>query len=184
MNKNRIMSLVLAGALLVGGTYVGTKAAFTSEDKIPQSITINTGTLKVNAEYEETWKIVNENSEAEMPQGSNDLQVVLNNAKPGDTISRNFYIENYGTLNLNGTVEVKDIDGLDVNVSYLGVTGGNPTISQEEGKNLFTIDNLAPKTDALFEIVITVPDLANDGQGITIADFTAEDFITVNAVQR
>lgn len=93
MKKNKTIAYALAATLLVGGTFVGTKALFTDKAEAYNDLVITMGKLDVNVDEGE-WKIENNNTEASNST-NNDR---FTNVKPGDSFLKKITLTNDGTL--------------------------------------------------------------------------------------
>ena len=125
MKKNKTIAYMLAATLLVGGTFVGTKAWFTDEATVAGELKISTGDLDIEVVDKGTWDLVRAGEEyrdgtygvndpsnlggtlrieedkegqtnEEVPEGA-----FANNLKPGDKLTKTVTIQNKGTLIAN-----------------------------------------------------------------------------------
>ena len=112
MKKNKTIAYMMAAMLLVGGTFVGTKAYFTDEVSASGEISISTGDVDIEVVNDAKWEIDRQDSGDENI-GSLEGEVAdFDNLKHGDTITKTVEIENKGTLksvvSLNENHEVTD----------------------------------------------------------------------------
>lgn len=149
MKKNKTVAYMLAATLLVGGTFVGTKALFEDKVDVAGELSISTGDVDIEVVGENKWKL-NRNG-AEYSEGTNidsdendidgvapteDLKEVAsanfaNNLKPGDKITKDITVKNKGTL----VAEVTLGNHFGEDQSKLGVLNGLIKPSQTvEGK--------------------------------------------------
>lgn len=184
MKKNRIMAYALAGALLIGGTFTGTKAWFSDSASAKSDLVITMGNLDLNVQYEGSW-IKNEDSEATLEVDDFDnFKVLLSNAKPGDKITREINVINDGTLAMDLVAEATQIDGLNVTLDYVGASDFIDYNEKEQGK-VWEVGNLKKGEYVAFKITIEVPEKGaeqNEDQNKEIK-FNG-DLVNINATQR
>lgn len=116
MKKNKTVAYMLAATLLVGGTFLGTKALFTDKIDVAGELSISTGDVDIEVVGENKWLL--DRNGAEYSEGTNvgtkeddksgvaptdDLKEIAskhfaNNLKPGDKLEKSITIENKGTL--------------------------------------------------------------------------------------
>ena len=96
MNKKRIISYVMAAALLVGGTFAGTKALFTDVVDAAGEISISTGDVDLKEEVVKPWTLVRNGDEINM--SSDGTKAIFDNLKTGDIITKEVLVKNVGTL--------------------------------------------------------------------------------------
>lgn len=99
MRKNKTIAFMMAGALLVGGTFLGTKAYFTDKVEASNNLVISMGKLDLEVEegewvYEST---THGKKEAIGPIGTNEN--LFNLVKPGDKFVKEVKISNYSDIN-------------------------------------------------------------------------------------
>ena len=168
MKKNKTVAYALAAALLVGGTFAGTKAWFTSEANIDNNLVIETGTVDIQATNDTGWILNGEKSY------EGDKLV------PGDRLVRNVTIKN--NSNVPTKVNVKNNHGQAseelsnaINSKFIKVT--DPGITNQ---NLGSGES---KT-VPFEIEIGTPEKDNDidnnyqGKSFDLSNFIAQYTIT------
>lgn len=132
MRKNKTIAYMLAATLLVGGTFVGTKAWFSDKVETDNGIKITMGTLdlelKENGAGEEGenkgWKLVrdekvissyfNLGSQKESKEDSKngDIKKEHVNIRPGDYFEREFTVKNTGSLDQIVKVDSKLVHGV------------------------------------------------------------------------
>lgn len=104
MKKNKTIAYALAATLLVGGTFVGTKALFSDKEQAYNDLVITMGNLNVDV-TEGEWVNLNDKNTEATNTGSKD---VFTNVKPGDRFEKKFVIKNNGTLNQKLTISGGD----------------------------------------------------------------------------
>lgn len=103
MNKNKLLSFLLAGGLLVGGTFLGTKALFSDKETSTNTLRLTTGKVDIKVS-EQPWlrNVQDKNGDGEITVldkpydqkcESNDTGV-FENVQPGDTFTRYINILN------------------------------------------------------------------------------------------
>lgn len=124
MKKNKTIAYMLAATLLVGGTFVGTKALFNDVVDIAGELAISTGDVDLEVVTADTkWTL--ERNGGELKEGTSDSIIdengkeghanvehpgknvenetaegnFANNLKNGDVLTKNVVIKNVGTLN-------------------------------------------------------------------------------------
>lgn len=122
MKKNKTIAYMLAAALLVGGTFVGTKALFTDKIETAGELQISTGDVNIKVNETSEWALIRNGSE--LKEGTNIMDTqgkdgfapdegygitnnrdivpeapFANNLKPGDELRKVVTIKNIGTLN-------------------------------------------------------------------------------------
>lgn len=119
MKKNKTIAYMLAATLLVGGTFVGTKAWFSDQVTTDNGITITMGTLdlelketegnNINGEKVKGWTLVRGELDNESTTGRTARNGEVDNTfaeiRPGDYFEREFTVTNTGSL--DQLVEVK-----------------------------------------------------------------------------
>lgn len=95
MKKNKTIGFMMAAVLLVGGTFMGTKALFTDKAEATNNLVITMGNLDINTKEDE-WKIITSTD-----TGTETTQKVsdITNVKPGDRFMKKVTITNDGSLN-------------------------------------------------------------------------------------
>lgn len=198
MKKNKTIAYMMAATLLVGGTFLGTKALFTDSIENVGEISISTGDLDIQAE-DTNW-VLNRNG-SEHKDGtmnvddlegndegellSNDItrtKSFANNLKPGDKLTKTVKVTNKGTLVVGNLSVTKNEDNIN-----LGHLEGLITVSEGElGKT-----SLKPgeSTDLTLEIVVENKGGQHNKEGyntddIEDATITLKDAWTLNATQQ
>ncbi|MGL6106958.1 hypothetical protein [Romboutsia sp.] len=132
MKKNKTIAFVMAAGLLVGGTFVGTKALFTDKGTRTGDLVINTGSLKLQVSEREGWMVKTPGGKTETIVAGNEL---ISNAKPGDKFLRAIEVKNIGTLTQKLSIEGGDDqnlkDWLKINVTKDDIQ--NRTLVPNEG---------------------------------------------------
>ena len=124
MKKNKTIAYMLAAGLLVGGTFVGTKALFTDNINTVGELKISTGDVDIEVLGTSKWELLRNGSELKegtnikdqlgkdgfAPESDNNKQDVVptdnngketpfaNNLKPGDKLRKIVEVKNVGTL--------------------------------------------------------------------------------------
>ena len=138
MKKNKTIAYLMAATLLVGGTFLGTKALFTDQDDMVGEISISTGDLDIEVTNKGEWEL-HTNGEDDNKFGTGEAlgKVKFDNLKHGDYIEKTVTITNQGTLKAivdlqeNEEVEAKLPDGMEYTA----------TITQD-GQRSNTIENI------------------------------------------
>ncbi|CEO12306.1 Uncharacterised protein [[Clostridium] sordellii] len=165
MKKNKTVAYALAATLLVGGTFLGTKALFTDSIENVGEISISTGDLDIEAD-DTNWVLDRNGTEhgdgtnnVEDPEGngesmdknmSNDItrtKSFANNLKPGDKLIKKVMVTNKGTLAVGNLSVTKNEGNID-----LGPLAGLITVS--EGKLGKTSLIPGESTELQLEIVV------------------------------
>lgn len=94
MKKNKTVAYMLAATLLVGGTFLGTKALFTDKVDVAGEISISTGDVDIAIEKDYGWSL-HSNGADDNKNGKADFD----NLKTGDTLTKTVMLKNNGTLN-------------------------------------------------------------------------------------
>ena len=172
MKKNKTIAYMLAATLLVGGTFVGTKAWFTDKVDAKNDLVITTGTLDVEfkGDWCEEWGVISTNEEAEKV-GDN----VYKNVKPGDGFTKGVAITNKGNLSTKLSVEGGQVkegkEDMPFTIEYQGLNDLNGKI-------------LKPNETVYFQINGTFnKDLDNTYQNKEISLNEYLEDITINANQ-
>ena len=95
MRKNKTVAYMLAATLLVGGTFLGTKALFTDEVTAAGEISISTGDLDLEVTNDTGWKLTRNGAEDET---GTDSKKIFDNLKTGDILDKEITVTNNGTL--------------------------------------------------------------------------------------
>ncbi|MGG5460653.1 TasA family protein [Clostridium sp. B9] len=99
--KKKVLGMLLAGTLMVGA--VGSYAWFTDQAKVNADVKLTMGTLDVKViDANRGWTVDDETSEIL----NKDNKKAFKNVRPGDTFSRDFIVQNVGTLKQNVTVKL------------------------------------------------------------------------------
>lgn len=166
MKKNKTIAYLLAATLLVGGTFVGTKAWFSDKVETDNGIKITMGTLdlqlKENGAKEEGqntgWKLIRDENiisdslgnkkESSVASENGDIKKEHINIRPGDYFEREFTVKNTGSLD-----QIVKIDGKLVNGTYkeyfkLTIEGDTDILSttNESTTNVFRLNADKQKT--------------------------------------
>lgn len=109
MKKNKTIAYMLAATLLVGGTFLGTKAWFSAQVETDNGIKITMGTLDLELDETKTgsganlikgWELVRKTEDTESTTGGRHGEIgnEFTEIRPGDTFVREFTITNTGSL--------------------------------------------------------------------------------------
>ncbi|MDU4935801.1 MAG: hypothetical protein E6X43_10855 [Peptostreptococcaceae bacterium] len=98
MKKNKTIAYMMAAMLLVGGTFVGTKALFTDQVDATGEISISTGDVDIEVVNDAKWEIDRQGSGDENIGSLPGELADFDNLKYGDTLTKTIEIENKGTL--------------------------------------------------------------------------------------
>lgn len=192
MKKNKTIAYMLAAALLVGGTFAGTKALFTDSIKAVGELKISTGDVDIEITdtptipYGNEWRLYRNGNELKEgtniidPLGKdgfapgNDSNTVdtapetpfANNLKPGDILEKIVEVKNIGTLNaklhLDSTKVSEKLGDLK---DFINVEASNSNIEYPKGANGI----LEPGKIATVKLRLTVnteQEYAHDKKGI------------------
>lgn len=200
MKKNKTVAYMMAAMLLVGGTFVGTKALFTDSIENIGEISISTGDLDIQAD-DANWVLDRNGTEhgdgtnnVEDPEGngesmdenmSNDItrtKSFANNLKPGDKLIKKVMVTNKGTLAVGNLSVTKNEDNIN-----LGPLEGLITVS--EGKLGKTSLIPGESTELQLEIVVKNQGGQHNKEGyntddIENATIRLKDAWTLNATQQ
>lgn len=111
MKRNKLLSFLLAGTLLVGGTFLGTKALFSDSEQSENALILTTGKVDINVNSQDWLRNVvdkdgdNRITPLDSPYKQEGLEKSntgeFKNVQPGDTFSRYINI-----LNKDSTYDV------------------------------------------------------------------------------
>ena len=126
MKKNKTIAYMMAATLLVGGTFLGTKALFTDKLDTIGELAISTGDVDIEVTDKGAWTLIRNgkdlkdgttnditddngiegtapthgtNNEDKLPKEVKPETPFANNLKMGDTLTKTVRVENKGTLN-------------------------------------------------------------------------------------
>lgn len=166
MRKNKTIAYALAATLLVGGTFLGTKALFTDKVDVAGELKISTGDVDIEVIKDTNWILDrngNEFADGTTVEGETGMGPVnpmvggsfANNIKPGDILTKEITIKNAGTL----IAEVDLVRNEEVN---LGVLEGFLKLEETlvEGQNVDKL-TLKPNEEITVELKISA-----DGPGL------------------
>ena len=134
MKKNKAMGYAVAATLLVGGTFLGTKALFTDVEQVAGELKISTGDVDIEVVEDTGWILDrngNEFADGTTVKGETGIAPLnlpetedfANNIKPGDVLTKEITVKNEGTLIANvGLVRNEEVD--------LGVLEGFLTLEE------------------------------------------------------
>ena len=146
MKRKKIVTLALAAALLMGGTFVGTKALFKDTVKNAGQIILRTGDLDIEITGQGEWELKRNGEEANQNSVSDTklTETKFDNLKCGDTITKTITVTNKGTLNAKVSLEDNHRANLPKGMTYTASFG-------EEGNT-----TLAPKGTAKVTLTIAI----------------------------
>lgn len=188
MKKKKIVAFALAAGLLVGGTFVGTKALFTDSIENVGEISISTGDLDI--ELEDTEWVLDRNG-AEHADGtqnvedkegndqgtlvSNDItrtEAFANNLKPGDKLTKTVKIKNNGTLVADKLTLIRNEDDINEGLNHLK---GLLTVSEEQPEKT----SLLPGESTTATLTIYVNNVGGEhikeGENVVDGNYNADD---------
>lgn len=125
MKKNKTIAYALAATLLVGGTFLGTKALFTDKIDTVGELSISTGDVDIDAKVVQDWTLDRNGEEPNTgtpdPSG-NILLAKFDNLKTGDVLTKKVNLTNKGTLkavvDFKRDSNVKLPDGIKYTATY------------------------------------------------------------------
>ncbi|MEG2289838.1 MAG: TasA family protein [Clostridium sp.] len=146
MKKKKVISLLIASVLVVGGA-VGTYAWFTDSEIASANLVINTGTLKIDKDTaSDNWVVSDgNNSEIENKSETNNYT----NVRPGDSFERTFTIQNTGSLSQTITVDPMTPDEFKVALKTYGDDAANKNFKGIE--NILTLDAITVEGGNILE---------------------------------
>lgn len=172
MKKNKTIAYMLAATLLVGGTFVGTKALFTDVEQVAGELKISTGDIDIEVVEDSGWVLDrngNEYANGTTVKGETGIGPInlpetkdfANNIKPGDVLTKEITIKNAGTLIANvDLVRNSEVD--------LGVLEGFLTLEETlvEGQNVDKL-TMIPEEEITVKLKISAdgPGIHNTGAG-------------------
>ncbi len=98
MKKNKTIAYMLAATLLVGGTFVGTKALFTDEIDAVGELSISTGDVDIDSQVIQDWTLERNGYEPDTGTSDKGRLAQFENLKTGDKLTKKVEIINKGTL--------------------------------------------------------------------------------------
>lgn len=133
MKKNKTVAYALAATLLVGGTFVGTKALFTDKIDTVGELSISTGDVDIDAEVIQDWTIDRNGYEPNTGTSVNGQLAKFENLKTGDVLTKKVELINKGTLkavvsfNEDTAVTDKLPEGIDYTATFKTNDGSDIT---------------------------------------------------------
>lgn len=189
MKKNKTIAYALAATLLVGGTFVGTKAWFTASGEVDSGLVVTTGTMGLKVTEEDNWTVTTlAGDKTEITNKDNSKNNFLN-VKPGDTFKKEVTVENTGSLRqileVSQAESTKTDNNFDVTIDGLDDLK-NAELGKGESKK-FTI-KVATNVENMHSNDV---DIEKDSSGTPIHDDEGKEFnlknvmgqITINAKQ-
>lgn len=164
MKKNKIVAFAMAGALLVGGTFAGTKAWFTDSATEKSDLVITTGTIELETtvrdewtpgylEYKEGAGIVatRDNTTEAKPDGKGGFT----NVRPGDKFFKTIEIRNIGTLaqklNVSGGEDKFENDSFRITTTAKQDIGNGTILKPGMGNGFFIEVEVLEQTDEQYK---------------------------------
>ena len=98
MKKNKTVAYMLAATLLVGGTFLGTKALFTDKVDTVGELSISTGDVDIDADVTQDWHLERNGEELNTGTSNDGRLAQFENLKYGDVLTKEVKITNKGTL--------------------------------------------------------------------------------------
>ena len=182
MKKNKTVAFALATALLVGGTFMGTKAWFTDTKEVKNNLVLTMGTLDL-AVSEGDWLLTKQNpAESIQPLKGTDVEknTTYNNIRPGDVLTKTISIDNVGSLDQKLSVTNKlgehMLELFDYRVTGLENLNGS-TFKPTDPAKAITI-TLKAKTDKL------TSEAGHEGQTFDLAQLNGKLTITANQINK
>lgn len=164
MKKNKTIAYALAATLLVGGTFAGTKAWFTSQETANTDLVITTGTVDLEV-VDNGWYLDADGTGTEAtPVDKSNENFMFRNVKPGDGMWKQFDVTNTGTLNQK----------IDVKGGKITNEAGPFVIQSSHNGDQIDGVTLAPGETAGFMIFVDVP-LDWEGQDMK---FSLDQYMT------
>lgn len=127
MKKNKTVAYMLAATLLVGGTFLGTKAMFTDKVDVAGEVSISTGDVDIAIEKDYGWSLKSNGADDNKNGEAN-----FDNLKTGDTLTKTVMLKNNGTLKAVVNLEKnKDMipqlpEGFEYTAELMGEVSGDP----------------------------------------------------------
>jgi len=181
MRKNKTLAFALAATLLVGGTFVGTKAWFTETKTVNSGLVISTGSIDLTVTSTEWQAIGTQESTKVVTEDEGSKVTTFSNTRPGDSFEKTITIQNEGTLAQNiklsgGTLNDNVKDKL--TVQYFDANEKDINLA-EESIQLNTTNN---KSYTIKMKVSVKDDMANENDTIVLND-SLFNAININAEQ-
>ena len=208
MKKNKTIAYMLAAALLVGGTFVGTKALFTDKIETAGELQISTGDVNIKVSETSGWILTRNGSE--LNEGTNienngidgfapdkgygitnNKDTVpetpfANNLKPGDVLKKVVTIKNIGTLNAKLSLDSSKVsEKLGSLNDFITATETNFNDANENGiLEPGEYGSIILTLTADQESVHNITGVNNDTQEDTIVDLTNAWVLTATQTTR
>lgn len=132
MKKNKTVAFMLAATLMVGGTFLGTKAWFTDTETSSNNLVVTTGTLDLTVTDNEGWvrKSTDSTGQANhtesLESAKDETNTSFTNVRPGDYFEKEITVTNTGTLKQKLTITNNITTGSDLyDVSVTGLSTGD-----------------------------------------------------------
>ncbi len=141
MKKNKTIAYMLAATLLVGGTFVGTKAYFTDKAESKTDLILSMGDVDVSVKDDEGWKYettVHGEKEATPWRLLNADSFM--NVKPGDKFVKEVVIKNGSNIDTDLVIEGGDVKaGTElakaINDGFIKITDNREDVIKELNNN-------------------------------------------------
>ncbi len=162
MKKNKTIAYALAATLLVGGTFLGTKALFTDQLDTIGELAISTGDVDIKVKETTGWQITRNGEENE--DTSHGSKPDYGNIKPGDKLEKTVVVQNAGTLRI-GDLALNHDDAKIPNDLRKFLTLTEKTQINDENKN----GEFDPNETATITLTVKAdgPGMHNTAEGVT-----------------
>ena len=167
MKKNKTLAYTLAAALLVGGTFLGTKALFQDQVESSNPLILTSGKVDISIAEDGKWRknVTDRHPDGVISSGdklddNEGVGTEFKNVQPGDTFSKYIsIINNSSTYDVNLKIE-ENLEGIPAGLEdYIVVEdGGNPKFEEQKE---YTIGSQ-------FKNLTTLPIGTNTGGYVTI----------------
>lgn len=150
MKKNKTVAYALAATLLVGGTFLGTKALFTDKVDTVGELSISTGDVDLGQYVSKDWTLDRNGEDSNT--GSTSKVADFDNLKYGDVLTKEVKIINKGTLKAvvdfkrNTDVTNKLPDGIQYEATF----------KNENGEKIESGSVMEPNTTGIVEFKLEV----------------------------
>lgn len=150
MKKNKIVAFAIAGALLVGGTFAGTKAWFTDSATEKSDLVITTGNIDVETIVRDEWTsgYLEEKEGAGIVATKDDTTEAkpdgkggFTNVRPGDKFFKTIAVKNNGSLaqklNVSGGDDKYENDSFAITSTAKSFVGTGRVLQPGEAVHFF-----------------------------------------------
>ncbi|MEK4947740.1 hypothetical protein [Carnobacterium sp. FSL W8-0810] len=208
-SRRKKLPLLLGALLIISVAAYGTRAYFSDSAKQQANIELELGDVEISTDKTKEWKYTpletginldaTEAKNKKLGKSKQDANVVYTNVRPGDSFTREYVIENTGSLDVKVGLEYSGqlvqsplpikLEGAEINVSNIKVEDTPFLISISGLQTNFT---LKPKGTEKYTVTITVDEQANNDFNINnkksadLDKFTSdflEETLSIKAVQ-